>query len=112
MIGKDVMVQGRCIFAPYFSVYMQWRNMHQTSGESQTFNEITGLATFSAQVMIIHAQLLKTAKFLRYYRKQINLEHGINGKDGVMPNCRPALHDERFNERKPLNNWTQYVAKV
>ena len=87
--------------------------MHQSSGVSQCFNETAGLGSILAQVRISHAQLLiLIVNFLQYYRKAINLEHGDNGIDGVLPNSRPALSDEQSNERNPLSNWTQCVAKI
>ena len=87
--------------------------MRQTSGESPTFNETTGLGSifipgndFPCTIAYLDCKISAN------YRKEINLEDGINGNDGVMPDSRPVLSDEQFNERNPLSNWTQCVAKV
>ena len=90
--GKDVMVQGQCTYCrPSFSPHIQWRNMRQSSGVSQHFNETTGLGSILAQVRTSRAQLLiLIVKFMQYYRKAINLEQSDNGIDGVLPNSRLA----------------------
>ena len=85
---------------PSFSPHIQWRNMRQSSGVSQCFNETTGLGSILSQVRISHVQLLiLIVNFLQYYRKAINLEHMDNGIDGVLSNSHPALYDEQSNEK-------------
>ena len=112
-IGKDVMLQGRCIFATHFPstcngvicarqpVYRRLSTKQQAS------------VPFSVQVMTFNAQLvILIVNFLQCYQKEINLEHGNNCSDEVLPNSRPALSDQQSNERNPLSNWTQCVAKI
>ena len=45
MVGKDIILQGRCIFDPHFPISMQLSNMRQTSSVSQIFNETAGFGT-------------------------------------------------------------------
>ena len=52
--------------------------------------------------MIFHAQLLiLTVKFLRYCRKEIDLERKIKRKDEVMPDSRTALPRRAVQSKKP-----------
>ena len=100
-------------FLPLSSLHMRWRNMRRTSGVSQTFNETTGFGSVSAQVRTFLAPLLiLIVNFLQYYQEEINLEHGNNCSDEVLPNSRPALSDQQSNERNPMSYWTQCVAKI
>ena len=102
MIDKDAMVQGQCIFALHFPIYMQWSNMRQTSGVSQNFTETMGFGTiFSAGNDFPCTILILITKFLRYCRKEIDLEYGINGTNGLMPDSRSAIPDGQLNERNP-----------
>ena len=92
LIGKDVMVQCRCIFVPHFSSTCNGVISAGQAAHRRLSTKQQALVPFSAQARTFHAQLLiLILNLLQYYRKEINLEHGNNGSDGVLPNSRPAL---------------------
>ena len=92
LIGKDVMVQGRSIFASHFPPTCNGVICARPSLYRSLYMKQQVLVSFSDQVRIFHAQLLTLiVNFLQYYRKEINFEHGNNGSDVVLPNSRPAV---------------------
>ena len=76
--------------------------MRQTSVVSQILNtKQQTLVLFSAKIIIFHEQSpILIMECLRYCRKEMGLEHGINGSDGVMADGREELPVEQINSKK------------
>ena len=87
VVGKDVMFQGRCIFAPHFPSTCNGVICARQAVCRRLSTKQQASVPFSAQVRTFHAQLLiLIVNFLQYYQKEINLEHGNNCSDGELPN--------------------------
>ena len=89
--------------------------MRQASAVSDPFSETIDFGTiFSSgnDFPCIAQSLILIVRFLQHCPTEFDLEHGINGNDGVIPDNRPALPDQQFDQRNPRSNWTQYVANI